>query len=575
MSFEFHRLVIGIFAFGFALAIASTVSAQQFQEQSSTRFPQPAPSEYTNQATVGDLDGDGDLDIVWANGGNFSSPGTTQFARIFINDGTGVFTDESVVRGAVRGLARGVELGDIDGDDDLDMIIAQDFNRRPTLLVNDGNGFFSNETFLRLPPINLSSPRAQFGDIDNDGDLDLYICHGGPLNRFGSGQNRIYINDGDGFFADETNLRHPPGTLPEPMDASFGDIDGDFDLDIRTASTASNASRLYRNNGAGVYLALLGVPSDNNAYSYDFGDIDGDGDLDLFGANASASGNNSDLLLQNDGSGGYSNVSGNISPNPSVDDNDSKFFDYDNDGDLDLIVARLGGSAERIYNNNGAGVFTEVAGLISSISDSSLDIMVADLTGDGRLDIITAQGESGSFINRFYVNVTGPVDTRAPRIIDTEQLADTSNDSSPYVVRAAILDDVTSDRNFFDGGITLNYSIDAGPMMQVPMRYSGGQIYRGVIPATPCEGGVITYFVAARDFAGNLGVGDSRMFTVTASVTPGDINSDTLIDETDAAILANVLIGLDTDPSHICRADVNDDGDLNGLDVSAFIDVAL
>lgn len=551
-------------------ALPAAVLAQQFQEQQATRFPQPAPAEYTNQLTIGDIDGDGDLDIIWANGGNFSSAGTNQVSRIFINNGTGVFTDESVARGAFTGLCRGVELGDIDNDGDLDMILAQDFNRQPQLLLNNGAGVFTNVTAARLPAATLSSTRAQFGDIDNDGDLDIYITNGGTTNRFGSGQNRIYINNGLGFFTDATAALHPVAVLAEPQDAIFGDIDGDFDIDIRTASTGVNQSRLYRNNGAGVFTTVAGVPADNNAYSYDFGDIDGDGDLDLLGANANGAGTNAELLLRNDGTGTYTDVSVNLLSNPSADDNDSKFFDYDNDGDLDLIVATLGAATERILNNNGLGVFSATSGLISSVTnDSSLDIMVADLTGDGRIDIVTAQGESGSMINRIYVNVTGPIDSRPPRIIATEQLANTSNRTGPYVVRASILDDMSSDRNFFDKGIALKYTISGGAEQSVPMRYSGGQIYRGVIPGAAC-GGLVTYHVEARDFANNLGIGSDKTFTVDPPIA-GDLNDDGNIDVVDAGLLVGVLLGTDTDPLHLCTSDMNEDGQHDGLDVNLFI----
>jgi len=563
--------IIRLFCICILIAV-SPVAAQQFQEQQSTRFPQPAALDYSNQLTIGDIDGDGDLDIIWANGGNFSSAGTNQISRIYINNGSGVFTDESVARGAFTGLCRGVELGDIDNDGDLDMVLAQDFNRQPQLLLNNGSGVFTNVTAVRLPVMTLSCTRAQFGDIDNDGDLDLYLTNGGTTSRFGSGQNRVFVNNGAGFFTDATATLHPVAVLAEPQDAIFGDIDGDLDIDVRVGSTASNQSRLYRNNGLGVFAAVAGVPADNNCYSYDFGDIDNDGDLDLFGANASGTTANADLLLRNDGTGAYSDVSANYTPNPGVDDNDSKFFDYDNDGDLDLIVARLGSvanSPERIYNNNGSGVFTEVTGLITSISDSTLDIMVADLNGDGRLDIVTAQGESGNFTNRIYMNITGPVDTRSPRIVSMEQQPDTTNRAGPYVIRAAILDGMTSDRNFFDRGISLKYSIDGGPVQMVPMRHSGGQIYRGVIPGAPC-GGVVTYFVEARDFANNLGVGTSKMFTVMPPAQ-GDLNDDGIVDTLDAQILAAVLVGADTDPLHLCQADINADGMTDGLDVQALV----
>jgi hypothetical protein len=520
-----------------ALAAAAVVATlthpaagQQFVEATATRFPSPNPSEYTNQLTIGDLDNDGDLDIIFANGGDYDQAGTPQRQRIYINDGGGTFTDETN-RLNFAGLCRGVELGDIDNDGDLDVILAQDFDRLPGLFVNDGSGVFTDVSAAQLPPITLSCSRAQFGDIDNDGDLDLYLTSG-TSSRFSCGQYRVYVNDGSGFFSDETATRHPIGNVCNNMDCIFGDIDGDFDLDVRTASTGSNNSRLYRNDGTGVFSLVAGVPADSSCYSYDFGDMDGDGDLDMVGANGGTG--TAEILLANDGAGGFADVSGQISPNLSLDDNDSKFFDYDDDGDLDLIIARLGSGGERIYNNDGHGNFTQASGVIQVVSDSTLDLMVADLDNDGDLDIVTAQGESGSFQNRIYINTTGPADTHPPRVTDTEQLPDTDDTAGPYVVRALILDDMTSDRNFFDGGIVLNYTVNAGLAVQVLMRHSGGQVYRGEIPGQP-PGSTVDYFVTAFDWAGNEGAGAPRSFHVGGVF--GDLDGDDIVGVSDFLLL--------------------------------------
>ncbi len=495
------------------LATSSRAAAQQFIDDTASRFPVPNPSDYTNQLTIGDIDGDGDLDIVFANGGGFSTPGSAEIQRVYINNGTGVFTDQSAARLGYSAICRGVEMGDIDGDGDLDLIFTLDFNRRPTLFLNDGNGFFTNVTSQRLPPISMSSSRAQFADIDNDGDLDLFFVNGGT-SRFGCGQYRVFVNNGLGFFTDETATRFPIGLVCEPMDAIFGDIDGDFDLDLRTASRGNNNSKLYRNNGNGVYTVIAGVPPDSNCYSYDFGDLNGNGHLDLLGVNAGP--NNTELLLQNDGTGNYTNISSQLLSNPTTDDNDSKFFDYDNDGDLDIIIGTIGSASERILNNNGAGVFSPVTNLITPVTDSTMDIMVADLTNNGRLDIVTGLGESGSpFQHRIYIYL-GTADTIPPRIVAIEQLPDTDDTIGPYVVRAAILDGMTSDRNFFDKGVFLNYALGDGDFERVPMRYSGGQIYRGVIPGQPC-GGTLTYYVTAKDWAENVGEGEPRDFHISDS----------------------------------------------------------
>jgi len=536
-----------------AAVSAAPALAQQFVDETASRFPVPNPEEFTNQLTIGDLDNDGDLDIIFVNGGRFSSPGDPERQRIYINDGHGVFADESVRVGFV-GRCRGAELGDIDNDGDLDIIFAQDFNAQPQLYLNTGTGFFVNVTATQLPQMTLSSSRAQFGDIDNDGDLDIYITSG-TTSRFTCGQYRVWVNDGDGFYTDETASRLPIGNVCNNMDCIFGDIDNDFDLDIKTASTGNNNSRLYRNDGNGVFTLDSTVPADSSCYSYDFGDIDGDGDLDLLGVNGGSGA--TELLLKNDGNGNFTNVSGQISPNPNQDDNDSKFFDYDNDGDLDMLIGRLGSGGEKIYNNDGAGNFTQVAGLITVISDSTLDIMVADLDNDGDLDIVTAQGESGNFQNRIYIN-NGPADTHAPRIIRTEQLAETDDTVGPYVVRALILDDMTSDRNFFDRGITLNYSVGAGPVQQVPMRYSGGQVYRGELPGQP-GGGVVSYFVTATDWADNTGTGDTLMFEIMGGLIPGDLDEDGIVGIADFLLLL-ALWGDCPDPClPACVGDIDED----------------
>jgi hypothetical protein len=509
------RIVRGV-SFAAALALgAEPALAQQFRNATTSLFPAPPPLEWTNQLTIGDLDGDGDLDIVWANGGNFSSPGAPQVARVYINNGSGFFSDETAARtGNHAGLYRGVELGDCDRDGDLDVILAQDFNRLPQLLINNGAGVFTVEGATRLPPLTLSSSRAQFGDVDNDGDLDIFITNGGSVNRFGCGQYRLYRNDGTCHYTDATATNFPIGNVCENQDCIFGDIDNDFDIDIRTASTGTNNSRLYRNDGTGVFT-VAPVPADDTSYSYDFGDIDGDGDLDLFGANA-AVGSNRDNVLLNGGTGNYSDVTMTALPtNPNTDDNDSKFFDYDNDGDLDLLIARLGAGGEQLLANDGTGRFTVTTGVVEVVTDSSLDVMVADLTGDGAPEIVTAQGESGDFTNRVYFN-NGAPDARAPRIIDMEQHPDTNDVTGPYVVRALVLDDLTSDRNFFDDGIELHWAVGRGGEVVVPMLHSGGQVYRGEIPGQPF-GTTIDYFVVARDRAGNEGTGPTLAFDVRPS----------------------------------------------------------
>ena len=547
-----------------ALTIASGVLAQQFQQQTTTRFPVQA--EYTNQATFGDLDGDGDLDIVFANGQGYSSLGALLKPRIYINDGTGVFADETDARAAgVTGCFRGVELGDCDRDGDLDMVLAQDFFRKPKLLLNDGTGVFTDASD-RLPDANLSSARAQFGDIDDDGDLDLVFNHSGTSSRFGAnGAPRLYLNDGTGHYSDASAERIPTAIISDQQDILFFDMDLDLDLDLHVAtrSSSNGGSQIWRNEG-GVFVRISGVPTDFSTYSYDAGDCDGDGDLDLIGANADSS--NKEMLLRNfNGDGSiWQKISSQITPNPSVDDNDTKFLDLDNDGDLDLIVAVLGGTRERVYVNSGNCTFVENTSLISSQSDSSLDVMVGDLTGDGRLDIVTAQGESGNFQNRIYVNVNGPVDTLSPRVLAMDEAAPAKGDlPGPQRVRALVVDDMTSDRGFFALKMELRFTVGGGKEQSVDMAWVGNSLWRGVLPEfPPCS--EVVYWVIAEDLAGNAGQSKAVAYVSPGECggNPADLDGDGSVGGADLAIVLAAW-GSKGGP-----ADLDGDGTVGGADLA-------
>jgi len=574
-STTMSRIVLPIIALALLSSEAAIAGGPQFIDSTVSRFPSPGPTDYTNQVTIGDLDGDKDLDIVFANGGNFGSAGTPQMLRIYINNGTGTFTDETVARtGGLTFIARGAELGDIEGDGDLDIIVAQDFNRQPSILVNNGSGVFTNETATRLPIGTFSSTRAQFGDVDNDGDLDLYLTNGGAVSRFGTGRGKLWLNDGTGVYTDVTATNTPVQNTTEPQDCIFGDVDGDFDLDLLIGSTSTNQGKLYKNDGTGVFTAVTFV-NDNNCYSYDFGDMDGNGSLDVLGANANPTSINSELALFNNGSGVFSVGSFTGS---NTDDNDSKFLDIDNDGDLDIIIGSLS-STERIYSNNGSGTFSLVSGAITAVSDATLDVVVADLTGDGRYDIVTGQGESGSFLNRIYVNV-GAADTTPPNIVRVEQLPNTE-ETGPYTVRAMILDSHSSDRGFYPNGVFIWWRNGSeSKFVRTAMKWVGNSMWRGEIPEQ-LSGGTIEYYVAVRDAADNLATGDTYSFDLLLSCL-GDIASNATLQpppdgEVDGADLGYLLTEWGRNPGS--PADIVDsktfepppDGLVSGADLAVLL----
>lgn len=541
--------------------LAAAASGQQFMDDAAARLGAPL-NEFSNQVAIADIDNDGDLDIAFANGGGFSSPQTPQRVRLYINNGAGVFTEESMMRlSSLTAIARDVEFGDVDGDGDLDMALAQDFGRPGLLLLNNGAGSFTNVSGTNMPALNMGSPHCSFGDVDCDGDLDLLFADG-VTSRFGTGRCKLFINNGSGVFTDETAARTPNVTTTQPMDGNLVDLNGDRHLDILIASR-SGSTRLLFNDGTGNFTdnTAGNWPGDGITYSFDFGDSDGDGDLDILGVNSLTA---REGIYINNGAGAFTEMSATLIPganNPSLDDNDSKWFDYDNDGDLDFIVARLLGT-ERVYRNDGAS-FTLTSGVIQNLFSSALDIEVGDLDGDGDFDVVTAVGESGTFTNRLYIN-SGPADTMPPTIAHIDVLGNQSDTVGPYVVKAVVRDGMTSDRNFFPQTIELSVTLEdveeGVNQIAVPLVWMGYDQYRAEIPGQPA-GTMVTYSANVIDAAGNQTIGSPISFVVGL---PGDLNGDGFVNGADlAALLANW--------GQPGASDLNGDGITNGADLATLL----
>ncbi|MCK4644462.1 VCBS repeat-containing protein [bacterium] len=182
--------------------------------------------------SVGDLDNDDDLDIVFGN-------------KIYMNDGLGNFTHIASLSGWDSSA-----LGDLDGDGDLDIVIVGDsMGEVSKIYINDGAGSFNETNIGLLEPL---AGGAQYcsvalGDLDNDGDLDIVISGSGasydPEHFTG-----VYLNDGVGNFS-----YYDTSDIFQADDASiaFGDIDGDGDLDFIISGvnpSPTSATKIYRND---------------------------------------------------------------------------------------------------------------------------------------------------------------------------------------------------------------------------------------------------------------------------------------------------------------------------------------
>lgn len=423
--------------------------AQQFVFQNGAI---PGTNRWAEGVECADVDNDGDIDIFFAEGEGFTSAGAKRQNILIINrlEVAGGFADESVARlGAHTSNAKSVDTGDIQGDGWVDAMFANAFNTDlPFLYVNQGAsnpGFFNFEGVTRGFTTIYSSGCSNFGDLDNDGDLDVIISDSGSSYLGGSGDRpHLYFNDGNGFFTENAAALGAPIKRAH-MDVQYADIDQDWDLDFIGFNRHSNNGEphyIMLNDGAGNFTDASNTQSasSSNVYEGEIGDLDGDSDLDFFLVS---------LNSFNDGpvrnnfipTGTLSFTSGNAIS--GSDDNEIVLLDYDNDNDYDAIVGSLA-NTEKMLTGNGLGGFSVSGGVFTSISDSTLDATAADIDNDGDYDVITAQGESktSQWNNKLYLN-TGGADTIPPTIVREEDVQ--AGSTGPWVVRGQIRDQMMDD----------------------------------------------------------------------------------------------------------------------------------
>ncbi len=169
----------------------------------------PVTKEWTNRVEVADINGDQKLDILFANGGNYSEPGTLESSRVFINQGAEKKFQEitSQIFGEDKFISRVIKVRDINNDDIPDMILGTTYQTQSQLYLGLGNGTFKNVTSSHLPNIKASIGDLELGDVDHDGDLDMVLADWGPgsnMNNTG-GRTMLWLNDGNGNFTDATS----------------------------------------------------------------------------------------------------------------------------------------------------------------------------------------------------------------------------------------------------------------------------------------------------------------------------------------------------------------------------------
>jgi hypothetical protein len=247
--------------------------------------------QWAGACIVDDFTGDGRLDVVTTN----LDPDAG--ATLFVNRGDGTFDPRSEGTGLEDQVgAANASHADIDNDGDLDLLLLRGGWERPkrmSLLRNGGDGTFVDVTERAGMTTPIASQSAAWADYNNDGLVDVYVCgESNPQRPEMNDRGRLYRNDGDGTFTDVATYA---GVFNDrwAKGAAWGDYDNDGSIDLYV-SNCGQPNRLYRNDGDGTFTDVaesLGVTEPLNSFSCWFWDYDNDGRLDLlvlsFGASLS------------------------------------------------------------------------------------------------------------------------------------------------------------------------------------------------------------------------------------------------------------------------------------------------
>lgn len=295
-------------------------------------------------AVFADVNADGNLDLFVTAAGDPD--------QLHLGDGKGHFKEVAQEAG-VRDVSfgQGACIADVDGDGDLDIFVAN-FGQTNNLFLNDGKGIFKNSTKASgLFNDGVQSFGCAFGDVDEDGDLDLYITNA-------ESYNNLYINNGKGVFTDVTEKAGVKGDKGQGRGVAFADLNGDGHLDLYMVAPMT-PNMIFFGDGTGKFsdgCDTAGVCDKGASQGMSIADVDGDGDLDIFVSNILQPCN----LYENDGTGRFKDIASNAGVNYHLFGQGVAFGDLNNDGLLDMYVDTYGtppagwpGQANKLLMNVG------------------------------------------------------------------------------------------------------------------------------------------------------------------------------------------------------------------------------
>ncbi len=337
---------------------------------------------------------------------NFAGAVTSRVATLQVDAAFTKITTGDVVSG---GNSWGAAWGDLDNDGYLDLVVLTP-GSPPLIFHNNRDGTFSKTADTGLAPVaaNPGDPyAAALGDFDNDGCLDLLLGeYAATVQACAVALGR---NNGEGAFTNVTqvsNLIH--GLVPYPGGLNWVDYNNDGWLDMFVSdTTGTQGSVLFQNNGDGTFSPAPGAGLKSAGYGVNgaaWADYDNDGYADLYVAAYPGGG----LLYHNNGDGSFTRITGTPFNNGQVGTGSCAWGDYDNDGLPDLFVSNSAGGPNKncLYHNEGNGRFTQVTqGPPVMTALISTGCSWGDYDNDGFLDLfVINNGSSSQTPNALYHN---------------------------------------------------------------------------------------------------------------------------------------------------------------------------
>jgi hypothetical protein len=465
----------------------------------------PPTAEWTNRVEIADLNGDNLVDLIFANGGDYSEPGVLESSRIFINQGPEKQFREVTdsIFGDSKFYARVIKVRDLNEDGYPDIFVGNTFQTQSELYLGTGNGNFQRVTATHLPAFLASVGDVEFGDVDDDGDLDITFSDWGAGSNMtnSGGLTRLWLNDGQAKFTDVTETQMPVILIQFSWDIEFFDFDNDFDLDIAVSCKMCGTSRIFVNDGMGKFTDKRLLPAYANNYEFEPMDVNNDGFLDLITVN------DGDIVDQkfwsriehifiNDSGKGFTDATMKLWPlaeNIGEDDNNVIFLDYDSDGDPDFLLSSLTGE-DRLLSNDGQGNFKLSQSIMSGKpTPHTLSLMASDINGDGKLDLVMGQGEGEEVIEeRIFIGTGIKKDSAAPKI---SHVGIMKKENGEFTIKARIHDNKSPNMPQDWRSVEL-----VSTQATVPLKWYGENLWKVNLKSTTQ---VTSWQICATDAAGN------------------------------------------------------------------------